>query len=154
MSASSLLLIAIFVGGLDIFLWRRAFQKALVNVRTLSELLECPSVKRGFLNFSVSIHGYYLTRKVSFSYRFPSENGVVFGPDIEMKKQPEKTSFFARYRHHKLTNSTFRVGNRIYYLLPRHLFFFKEVVIISREKFQFILDELTGAAEKVESSTS
>ena len=132
---------------------RKLYEKAKLNAKTLSSLLECPSVteKRSIFGSYVSVSGHYRGRKVFLSYDLQSRGRAEDGPYMEISgQQPKKTGLFI-VDYPRPTANTKLVNNKVYYDPRGSIFTMEKVTPINLSKFQSILDELSSAAAKAES---
>jgi len=148
-----LLYVAIFAAGIfAIYIYRRLFESIEINFITLSGLLQAPQKYSSFLR--TYIEGYYKDRKVTLICpHFDEGKSRIFYIEPRRIPTPQKAFLFFYPRP---TNNTQWKGRKIYYSPGGAIVRLREsyFAIYSREEYAQILEELTEAADKVESGQS
>jgi len=148
-------LIIVGIVLLAIYGYRRMLQSTKQNITTLSGLLEVPTVNSRFLN--LSLEGFYKERKVVLFYLFLSHNNNFVNPSMEPRIVLKKEPFFC-IDYPKITEHTHLKKGKVVYncrrpfgIIEASNFSWGNIRVFSEEEFRDILEELTQAAQMVES---
>lgn len=140
----------------SIYGYRRMHERARSNIDSLSRLLQAPSPNSGF--FRPSIEGYYKGRKVVLAYSLSSKSYNFLNPFMEPRIPLKKQKLFL-IDYPKITEHTQLRGGRIYYncrlpigKIEASNWSWGGIRIFSEGEFRDILEELTQAAQIVESN--
>jgi len=128
--------------------YRRIYEKASLNIDTLSLYLEAPQISKGFLNSTLKLEGFYKGRKVILNYIMGEHNAS--GPAMELRHmiKPQKNFLF---NYPRPTQNTQLRGNKVWYI--RYDPFrggWGNIPVYSDQELREILEELKNSAEIAE----
>ena len=145
-------ILVLIVVSFVIYSYKRMFDNSMANIKTLSGLLESPSVKSDY--FVRSIEGYYKGRIIKHTYFMYDNNYGFMGPCVELRYPVNKSRLFC-ISYPRPTQNTFLKGNKVYYNRVRSPFkhtdwLWNNTGQLSKQEFTDILEELSRAAQIAE----